>query len=201
MVCAMGPRLRFGIVALLISAATPAAADTVRIGMVGDPSTLDPAQSTSVTDRVAFAAVCDKLIDLDDKLAYVPALATRWSWSPDGLSLTLTLRQGVVFHDGEPFDAAAVLYNFERNKTAPYSRRQSELKPVKAVTAVDAPTVRIELSEPSVPLLAQLADRAGMMVSPKAARELGEKFSTRPGRAGPFKFVECVAQDRTLLAK
>src|SRR5207248_6474671 len=114
MVCAMGPRLRFGIVALLISAATPAAADTVRIGMVGDPATLDPAQSSSVTDRVAFAAMCDKLIELDDKVNFVPQLATGWSWSPDGLALTMTLRPGVLFHDGTPLDAEAVRFNFER---------------------------------------------------------------------------------------
>src|SRR5438477_10927368 len=131
MVCAMG-HARSGFVALVLAGATalgavgPGAAETLRIGMVGDPSTLDPAQSTSVTDRVALAAVCDKLIELDDKLAYVPGLATGWSWAPDGLSLTLTLRDGVAFHDGEPFDAAAVLYNFERNRTAAYSRRQSE---------------------------------------------------------------------------
>src|SRR5215471_2335513 len=87
-----------------LACATPCAyADTLRIGMVGDPATLDPAQSSSVTDRVAFAAVCDKLIDLDDKLGFVPQLATAWTWGDDGLSLTLKLRDGVVFHDGTPF--------------------------------------------------------------------------------------------------
>jgi peptide/nickel transport system substrate-binding protein len=182
--------------ALVLAGAMPAIADTLRIGMVGDPATLDPAQSSSVTDRVALAAVCDKLVELDEKLAYVPQLATAWSWSADGLALTMTLRPGVVFHDGEPFDAEAVRFNFERNKTASYSRRQAELKPVKAVSAVDAHTVRIELSEPYAPLMAQLADRAGMMVSPKAARELNEKLATHPVCAGPYRFVEWVAQDR-----
>jgi len=56
--------------------------------------------------------------------------------------------------------------------------------------------VRLDLSEPFVPLLAQLADRSGMMVSPKAARELGEKFATHPVCAGPYRFIEWVAQDR-----
>jgi peptide/nickel transport system substrate-binding protein len=177
------------------------AAESLRIGMLGDPATLDPAQSTSVTDRVAFAAVCDKLIDLNDKLAYVPQLATGWTWSADGLALTLTLREGVVFHDGEPFDAEAVRFNFERYKIAPYSRRQTELKPVSTVTVLDARTVRIALSEPYAPLLAQLADRAGMMVSPKAARELGDKLATRPVCAGPYRFVEWVAQDRIAFEK
>jgi peptide/nickel transport system substrate-binding protein len=187
--------------ALLLASVTPGAAETLRIGMVGDPATLDPAQSTSVTDRVALAAICDKLIDLDDKLAYVPQLATAWSWSADRLALTMTLRDGVVFHDGEPFDAEAVRFNFERNKSAPYSRRQSELKPVKAVTVVDPRTVRIELAEPYAPLIAQLADRAGMMVSPKAARQLGDKLATHPVCAGPYKFLEWVAQDRIVFER
>ena len=186
---------------LLLASVTPGAAETLRIGMVGDPATLDPAQSTSVTDRVALAAVCDKLIDLDDKLAYVPQLATAWSWSADRLALTMTLRDGVVFHDGEPFDAEAVRFNFARNKSAPYSRRQSELKPVKAVSVVDPHTVRIELAEPYAPLLAQLADRAGMMVSPKAARQLGDKLATHPVCAGPYKFLEWVAQDRIVFER
>jgi len=181
--------------------ATPSAAETLRIGMLGDPATLDPAQITSVTDRVALVAVCDKLIDLDAKLAYVPQLATGWTWAADGLSLTMTLRDGVVFHDGEPFDAEAVRFNFERNKTASYSRRQTELKPVRGVTVLDPHTVRMELSEPYAPLMAKLADRAGMMVSPKAARELGDKLATHPVCAGPYRFAEWVAQDRIVFEK
>src|SRR5712691_486735 len=190
-----------GALAGALLCAVPCAADTLRVGMVGDPATLDPAQSTSVTDRVALAAVCDKLIDLNDKLAYVPQLATGWTWAADGRSLTMTLRENVVFHDGEPLDAQAVAFNFERNKTAPYSRRQTELKPVSAVSVIDARTLRIELSEPYAPLMAQLADRAGMMVSPKAARQLGDKLSTRPVCAGPYSFVEWVAQDRIVFEK
>src|SRR4051812_45845510 len=197
--------LRRGVSALLLTAALAAApcagAETLRIGMQADPATLDPAQSASFVDRVALAAVCDKLVELDEKLHFVPQLATEWTWAEDGLSLTMKLRPGVVFHDGETLDAAAVRSNFERNKTAAYSRRQSELKPVRQVVAVDALTVRFELSEPYAPLLAQLADRAGMMVSPKAARELGEKLATRPICAGPFRFVEWVAQDRILFER
>jgi len=191
-------RLAFGVIlfAVIALAAPRAHADTLRIGMVGDPATLDPAQSSSVTDRVAFAAFCDKLIDLDEKLAYVPQLATAWTWGADGLSLTLKLRDGVLFHDGTPFDAEAVRFNLERYKTASYSVRKTELKSLRAVTVIDDHTVRLDLSEPYVPLLAQLADRSGMMVSPKAARELGDKFATHPVCVGPYRFVEWVAQDR-----
>ena len=64
---------------------------------------------------------------------------------------------------------------------------------------VDPSTVRINLSQPFSPLLAQLADRAGMMVSPKAAQATGDKFGANPVCSGPFKFVERVAQDRIVL--
>jgi peptide/nickel transport system substrate-binding protein len=191
----------FIVTATLACAASSVRADTLRIGILADPATLDPAQSSSVTDRVVFAGFCDKLIDLDDKLHYVPQLATAWTWGTDGLSLTLKLREGVVFQDGTPFDAEAVRFNFERDKTAPYSRRKTELKPVRAVTVVDSHTVRLDLSEPYVPLLAQLADRSGMMVSPKAARELGDKFGSHPVCAGPYRFVERIAQDRIVFDK
>src|SRR5205809_403389 len=107
-------------------------AQTLRIGLQADPATLDPAQSAAFVDRVVMAATCDKLIELDPSLNYVPQLATAWTWSADGLSLTLTLRPGVTFHDGEPLDAEAVKFNIERAKIASYSRRAAELKPVKA---------------------------------------------------------------------
>jgi peptide/nickel transport system substrate-binding protein len=191
----------FILIAAVSCAAVSARAATLRIGILADPATLDPAQSSSVTDRVVFAGFCDKLIDLDDKLHYVPQLATAWTWGADGLSLTLKLREGVIFQDGTPFDAEAVRFNLERDQTAPYSRRKTELKPVRAVTVVDSHTVRLDLSEPYVPLLAQLADRSGMMVSPKAARELGDKFGSHPVCAGPYRFVERVAQDRIVFDK
>src|SRR3954452_12620020 len=188
-------------IGLTLWAAPASAAQTLRIGMQADPATLDPAQSASFVDRVALAAVCAKLVQLDAKLRFVPQLATEWSWADDGLALTMKLRPGVVFHDGEPLDADAVRFNLERNKTAAYSRRQSELKPVKGLVVVDPLTVRFELSEPYAPLMAQLADRAGMLVSPKAARELGEKMTTRPVCAGPYKFVEWVPQDRIVFER
>jgi peptide/nickel transport system substrate-binding protein len=179
----------------------PAGADVLRIGLQADPSTLDPAQSAAFVDRVVMAAVCDKLIEVDAKLAYVPQLATEWSWAPDGLSLTMKLRAGVTFHDGEPFDAEAVRFNIERDKTVSYSRRKSELAPVKSVTVIDPLTVRLDLSEPYAPLLAQLSDRAGMMVSPKAARELGDRLGVRPVCAGPYRLAEWVPQDRLVFEK
>jgi peptide/nickel transport system substrate-binding protein len=181
--------------------ASVAHAQTLRIGLAEDPDVLDPTLARTFVGRIVFAAMCDKLVDIDDKLGIVPQLATSWQWSPDQKSLTMKLRPGVLFQDGEKMDAAAVKYSIERHKTMAGSNRRGELAPVTSVDVVDPLTVRLNLSAPFAPLLAQLADRAGMIVSPKAATAEGDKFGTHPVCAGPFKFVERVAQDRIVLER
>ncbi len=151
--------------------------------------------------RIVFASLCDKLVDIDEKLAIVPQLATSYAWSADNKALTFKLRKGVTFHDGEKFDAAAVKFNIERHKTLAGSNRRGELLPVTSVDVIDELTVRLNLSAPFSPLLALLADRAGMMVSPKAARENAGTFGSKPVCSGPFKFVERVAQDHIVLER
>jgi peptide/nickel transport system substrate-binding protein len=185
-----------------LSLAFPAdAAGTLRIALQEDPDALDPAQGVSFVGRVVFAGLCDKLIDIDRNLAYAPLLATEWAWSPDNLALTMKLRPGVLFHDGTQFAAAAVKANIERYKNAPESKRKTELKQVSGVEIVDPLTVRFTLSEPYAPLLGILSDRAGMMISPKAIADEGDKLSNHLVCAGPYKFVERVAQDRIVLEK
>ena len=176
-------------------------AQTLRFGLAEDPDVLDPTLARTFVGRVVFAALCDKLFDIDDKLNIVPQLATGYEWSADSKALTIKLRPGVTFHDGEKFDAAAAKFNIERHKTMAGSNRRGELAPVASVDVVDPLTVRLNLSAPFAPLLAQLADRAGMMVSPKAAQEAGDKFGVKPVCSGPFRFVERVAQDRIVLER
>jgi peptide/nickel transport system substrate-binding protein len=185
----------------LLLGSSLAEASTLRIALNEDPDALDPATGITLAGRLVFASLCDKLVDIDAKLAYVPQLATAWSWSANNLTLTMTLRAGARFHDGTPVDAAAVKYNIERYQTAAYSKRKAELKSVESVEAVDAATVRFHLSEPYAPLVGVLSDRAGMMVSPKAATAAGEKFSANPVCAGPYVFKERVAQEKIALAK
>jgi peptide/nickel transport system substrate-binding protein len=187
--------------ALALLASPAAAQTTLRIGMSADPNMLDPAQSGSVFERVVFAALCDKLIDLDADLKLVPQLATAWAWGDDGRSLTITLREGVRFHDGTPMDAAAVKINLDRYREARESRRKTELASVSAVEVVDPLTVRLVLKAPDAPLLAVLADRAGMMMSPAAIQSLGERIHQNPVCAGPFSFVRRVALEVVELAR
>jgi peptide/nickel transport system substrate-binding protein len=185
----------------LLLAANLAGAQTLRFGLAEDPDVLDPTLARTFVGRIVFAALCDKLFDIDEKLDIVPQLAASYQWSADNKSLTLKLRPGVTFHDGEKFDAAAVKYNIERHKNMPGSNRRGELAPVSSIDVIDAATVRLNLAAPFAPLLAQLADRAGMMVSPKAAQAEGDKFGAKPVCSGPFRFVERVAQDRIVLER
>ena len=97
----------------------------LRIGLAEDPDSLDPTLARTFVGRVVFAGLCDKLFDLDEKLNILPMLATGHDWSADGKALTLKLRAGVTFHDGEKMDAAAVKYNLERHKNMPGSSRRS----------------------------------------------------------------------------
>jgi peptide/nickel transport system substrate-binding protein len=187
--------------AIAAVATAPGYAQTLRFGLAEDPDVLDPTLARTFVGRVVFAALCDKLFDVDDKLNIVPQLATGYEWSADHKALTLKLRRGATFHDGEKFDAAAVKFNIERHKNMAGSNRRGELAPVISVDVVDESTARLNLSAPFSPLLAALADRAGMMVSPKAAQAAGEKFGANPVCSGPFRFVERVAQDRIVLER
>src|SRR3982751_6371079 len=147
---------------------------TLRIGLAEDPDILDPTMARTYVGRIVFASFCDKLFDIDEKLNIVPQLAVSHETSADGKEVTIKLRPGVKFHDGEAVDA---------------------------IDVVDPLTIKLALKTPYSPLVAQLTDRAGMMVSPKAAKEAGDKFGLRPVCAGPYKFVERVQQDRMVFEK
>ena len=151
--------------------------------------------------RIVFASFCDKLFDIDEKLNIVPQLALSHETSADGKTVTIKLRPGVKFHDGEPFDAEAAKFTLERHLTIHGSFRKPELGSIDHVDVVDPLTIKLVLKAPFSPLIAQLTDRAGMMMSPKAAKAAGDKFGLHPVCAGPYKFVERVQQDRIVVEK
>src|SRR5690349_6629664 len=186
---------------LALCAGAASAQTTLRIGLAEDPDILDPTLGRTFVGRIVFSAVCDKLFDLDEKLNIVPQLATAYEWGGDNKTLLIRLRAGVTFHDGEKFDAEAVRFNLDRHKTMAGSTRRTELTNVTGIEVVDPLTVKLTLSAPFAPMLAVLTDRSGMMVSPKAAQEAGANFGAKPVCAGPFRFVERVAQDRIVLEK
>jgi peptide/nickel transport system substrate-binding protein len=187
--------------AILACGAPATAQTTLRIGLAEDPDVLDPTLARTYVGRIVFAALCDKLFDIDEKLNIVPQLALSHETSEDGKAVTIKLRQGVRFHDGDAMDALAVKASLERHMTMQGSFRKPELAAIDKVEAVDASTVRLLLKHPFSPLIAQLTDRAGMILSPKATRDAGDKFGLKPVCAGPFKFVERVQQDRIVVEK
>lgn len=192
---------RAAIAALLAFAAAGAQAADLRIGLQDDADILDPDQGRTFVGRIVFTALCDKLVDITPDLEIVPQLATGWKLSDDGRTLTMTLREGVTFHDGTAFDAEAVRYNIERSQTLPESRRKSELTSIERTEVTGPLEVTFHLKDADATLLAQFSDRAGMMVSPAAAEAAGLDFGLKPVCSGPFSFVERVQQDRIVLTK
>jgi peptide/nickel transport system substrate-binding protein len=195
--------LKIAVSVLLLALATVAAQaqTTLRIGLAEDPDILDPTLARTYVGRIVFSSICDKLFDIDEKLNVVPQLALSHETSPDGKAVTIKLRPNVTFHDGEKLDAEAAKYSLERHLTMTGSFRKPELAAVDHIDVVDPLTIRLVLKTPFAPLIAQLTDRAGMMVSPKAAKAAGDKFGLHPVCAGPYKFVERVPQDRIVVEK
>jgi peptide/nickel transport system substrate-binding protein len=146
--------------------------------------------------------MCEKLYDLNAKLQIVPQLAASLpTLSADKLTATIKIRKGIKFNDGTPLDAAAVKKSLDRDKTLPRSARASELSPVTSVDTSGDSTVILHLSARYSPLTAQLADRAGMVMSPKQLDALGDKFATNPVCVGPFMFKDRTAGDHITLTK
>jgi peptide/nickel transport system substrate-binding protein len=194
---------RFVLAAALSAAlaSTAAAQSTLRIGLAEDPDILDPTMARTYVGRIVFASICDKLFDIDENVKIVPQLATSYEVSPDGKEVLIKLRPGVLFHDGEKLDAEAAKFSIERHLTMQGSFRRGEISPIASVEVVDPLAIKLKLKAPFAPLIAALTDRAGMMVSPKAAKALGAQFGTKPVCAGPYKFVERVAQRHIIVEK
>lgn len=192
--------------ALIVLAWSPGTADaqkkTLVVALNEDPDILDPTLSRSYVGRIIYAHMCEKLYELDETLHIVPQLATALpAFSDGGKTAVIKLRPGVKFNDGTPLTAEAMKFSLDRHHNMKGSNRKSEIEPVTAVEVVDPLTLRLRMKTAFAPIVAALADRAGMPVSPAAAQKLGDKFGTAPVCVGPWSFVERVAQDRIVLEK
>lgn len=186
---------------LAATLALPAAAADLRIGLADDPDTLDPDQSRTFVGEIVMASMCDKLVGIAPDATIIPQLATEWSYAEDGMSLTMQLRTGVTFQDGTSFTAEDVVRNIERSRDLPESRRKSELTSIASVTADAEDRVTFHLNAPDATLLARLAARSGIMLSPEAAEAAGADFGSAPVCIGPYKFRERVQQERIVLER
>ncbi|WP_066951674.1 ABC transporter substrate-binding protein [Microtetraspora fusca] len=148
----------------------------------------DPVTAANQFVNTFLLPVYDRLFDIDAQGKVIPLLAENTQVGADGKTLTLTLRRDVTFHDGAPFDAAAVKANLERAKTAERSSLKGDLAVVTSIDAPDRHTVVLHLAAPTASLPALLADRAGMMISPRALDN--PDLDLMPVGAGPYKVVE-----------
>lgn len=150
-------------------------------------SSFDPHKSGRSLDNPWLFPVYDRLVHQLPSGEASPGLATDWEFNATGDELTFTLREGVTFHDGEPFDGAAVKANLERAK-GEGSTVAADLTTVEAVEVVDDLTVRLDLTGPNASLVLTLSERSGMMISPAAFDN--PDLGRNPVGAGMFTVTE-----------
>lgn len=167
------------------------------VALLADPENLDPHQYDSSNAYYPIGEMFEGLVRHPAGSSDVePALAEKWEISDDGLQYTFTLRQGVTFHDGTPFNAEAVKFNFDRQADPenPYYSMgvfwywAAYMYPVASLEAIDEYTVRYTLNQPYAYFLEYLCGGMGMMVSPAAVEQYGEDFVQNPVGTGPYKF-------------
>lgn len=184
--------------------AKPKSGGTWTIAIVEEPDTLDPHKTGAAVSDTILGNVFDSLIAKDLNGKYVPGLASKWTISPDGLTLDFTLRTDVKFHDGTPFNAAAVKFSFDRilDPATKAVTSLSNLGPVDSVTVTGDNTFRLKMKQPFAPLLDGLADGGTVaMVSPDAVKKAGADFGRKPVGTGPFMVDEWRSGDRIVLKK
>jgi peptide/nickel transport system substrate-binding protein len=183
---------------------SPKTGGTLRVAQETEINTLDPNTSGLVVEREIYYNLYDSLLGIDAKLNFVPELATTWKFT-DPQTLVLTLRKDVKFQDGTDFNADAVKFNLDRYMTStdPAAARKSDLASVQSVEVTDPATITIHLKRADATLLAALVDRAGMMLSPTAVKQLGANVAQAPVGAGsgPFQFVEWKRDDHLALKR
>jgi peptide/nickel transport system substrate-binding protein len=180
------------------AAQTPQMGGTLRAGMQTDPVNLDPHVTQATSTRNQLENVYDTLVAFDNTGKIVPALATRWTTSPDRLTWTFTIRPNVKFHNGRALTAEDVAFSINRIKDpATKSPRSGDFDVVTSVSATNASTVTMKLAKPFAPLLSKLAFSLNVIVPKEAVATL----ATKPVGTGPFTFVEYIPQTRMVLKK
>lgn len=182
---------------------------TLVVARAVDVQRLDPARIIDTESIEIGTLVFEGLVRWRSGTTEVePGLARSWHTSDDGKVWTFELRPDVVFHDGTPLDATAVVFSFERllvpshpsylaGEDAGYWR--TLIKDVTGVVAIDADTVQIRVGRPYAPLLGYLA--MFPIVSPAAVTRWGDAFGEHPVGAGPFEFEEWRPGDTLILRR
>jgi peptide/nickel transport system substrate-binding protein len=178
-------------------------ASTLVFARGGDSQKLDPADVDDGESIKVLVNIGEGLLRFKHGTTEIePCLATSWTISPDGLTYTFKLRQGVKFHDGTPLDAHAALFSFDRQMQTNHPARPPQAtfaywsamySMVESVKALDAGTLEFRLKEPHAPFLANLAIFPAHLISPKFADQ------RHPVGTGPFRFVDWVPNEKIVL--
>jgi len=193
-------RLKMTVAALALTAGTAfAAQDTINIGMVLEPPNLDPTGGAAAAiDEVVYANVFEGLTRFGSDGAVLPALASSWDVSDDGLTYTFHLQAGVKFHDGTDMNADDVVFSLNRARAEDSTNAQKALfKGIASVEATDATTVTVTLSEPNGNFPFNMAWGDAVIVGEESIADA----ATNPIGTGPFKFANWVQGDRVDLER
>jgi peptide/nickel transport system substrate-binding protein len=192
---------------LLASACSPSPEQKTDLsyGLTLAPSGLDPHLNASAELGIPLSSVYDTLIFRDPATGgFVPGLAKSWKVSPDGLTYTFQLREDVRFHDGTPFDAAAVKANIDYTLDPDHHSQKaaSMLGPLGEVTILNEHLVSFQLSEPYAPLLDSLSQVYLGMASPDALKEWGPaEYQFHQVGTGPYRFIEYIPNEHIVLER
>ena len=184
----------------------PAAAQapgTLVLGLDQEPPTLDPHASPSAVTYQIIASVTENLVYKGPDGKLVPWLAESWTASKDGRSVTFKLRRDVKFHDGTPFNADAVKFNFDRIVDPKFKAggARAALAGYAGSKVLDEYSVQVSFETPFAPFLTYAASGPLSLVSPKAVRETGDQVHTKPIGTGQFMIKEYVAKDHTTMVR
>src|SRR5882724_2673625 len=188
---------------LPIRAAGAQGGGTLVVGLDQEPPTLDPHASPSAVTYQVIASVAENLLYRGPDGKLVPWLAESWTVARDGRGVTFKLRRDVKFHDGTPFNADAVKFNFDRIVDPKFKAggARAQLAGYAGSKVLDEFTVQVTFETPYSPFLNAAASGTLSIVSPKAVKESGDAVHTRPIGTGQFMIKEYVAKDHATMVR
>ena len=186
-------------IALAVSPSPATAKDSLVVIQEAEPVGLDLMQSSIQTTMSVCYNIHDTLFHPQEDATVLPALAEKWE-KVDDLTWKITLRNDAVFHNGEPVNAAAVKFSYDRiNSEEVKSPHKGKLSAFTELNVIDDHTFTIKTQEPYAPGLYMLGYYLPI-VPPKYVQEAGnEKYNTDPVGSGPYRLKKWVRGEEIVL--
>lgn len=181
----------------------PQAGGELVVGLDSEPPTLDPHASPSAVTYMVTSSITESLLYLNTERELQPWLAESWESSDDGTTYTFSLRQDVMFHDGELFNAETVKGNFDRIVSPDFTAggALAALAGYTGTETTDEYTAVVSFENPYAPFLNYAAGGTLGMVSLRAVEELGDNFGTQIVASGPFKVESYTSKDNVTIVR